>query len=71
MMDQTGPFDYHLNLKLLDLCRQHEIDVNKDVFRFYRSDSASAIEAGNDTRTALVCFGVTDPMDMNVPTCRP
>jgi len=29
-----------------------------DVFRYYRSDSASAIEAGNDTRTALVGFGL-------------
>jgi putative aminopeptidase FrvX len=27
------------------------------VFRYYRCDSASAIEAGNDIRTALVCFG--------------
>nr|WP_231716577.1 hypothetical protein [Desulfosarcina alkanivorans] len=30
----------------------------KDVFRFYRSDSASAIEAGNDTRTTLIGFGI-------------
>ena len=58
MMDQTGPFDYHLNRKLVKLCRQHNIEVIKDVFKFYRSDSASAIEAGSDTRTALVCFGV-------------
>jgi peptidase M42 family hydrolase len=58
MMDQTGPFDYHLNRKLLTLCRENEISLVKDVFRFYRSDSASAIESGSDTRTALVCFGV-------------
>jgi putative aminopeptidase FrvX len=30
----------------------------KDVFRHYRSDSASAVEAGADVRTALVTFGV-------------
>src|SRR5699024_3239300 len=30
----------------------------KDVFRHYRSDSASAIEAGHDVRTALATFGV-------------
>jgi peptidase M42 family hydrolase len=58
MMDQTGPFDYHLIRKLTDLCRQNKIEIHKDVFKFYRSDSASAIEAGSDTRTALVCFGV-------------
>ena len=28
------------------------------MFRHYRSDSASAIEAGADVRTALVTFGV-------------
>jgi peptidase M42 family hydrolase len=58
MMDQTGPFDYHLSRKLINLCRKYGIDVQRDVFRHYRSDSASAIEAGSDTRTALVCFGV-------------
>ncbi len=58
MMDQTGPFDYHLNRKLCTIGEEHGIDIVRDVFRFYRSDSASAIEAGNDTRTALVSFGI-------------
>ena len=58
MMDLAGPFDYHLSRKLLRLCRQHDIVYARDVFRHYRSDSASAIEAGNDTRTALAGFGV-------------
>ncbi len=58
MADQTGPFDYHLTRKLVQLCRDNDIKHQKDVFRFYRSDSASAIEAGADVRTALVTFGV-------------
>jgi len=58
MMDQTGPFDYHLNRKLLAIGEERGIRLIKDIFRFYRSDSASAIEAGNDTRTALIGFGV-------------
>ena len=58
MADQTGPFDYHLTLKLVKLCREFEIRFQKDVFRYYRSDSASAVEAGNDVRTALVTFGI-------------
>jgi peptidase M42 family hydrolase len=58
MADQTGPFDYHLTLKLVRLCRDFEIRFQKDVFRYYRSDSASAVEAGSDVRTALVTFGV-------------
>jgi putative aminopeptidase FrvX len=57
MKDSSGPFDYHLTHKLLDLCAEHGIRHKRDVFRYYRCDSASAIEAGNDIRTALVCFG--------------
>lgn len=58
MKDSSGPFDYHLTHKVLELCRQHDIPHQRDVFRYYRCDSASAVEAGNDIRTALVCFGV-------------
>jgi peptidase M42 family hydrolase len=58
MADMTGPFDYHLTRKLVELCRTHDIRYRKDVFRHYRSDSASAIEAGADVRTALATFGV-------------
>ncbi|MGF0539451.1 osmoprotectant NAGGN system M42 family peptidase [Agrobacterium sp. ES01] len=58
MADQTGPFDYHLSKKLYELCTEHGIRVQKDVFRFYRSDAASAVEAGHDVRTALLTFGV-------------
>ena len=58
MADMTGPFDFHLTRKLVELCRVNDIRHQKDVFRHYRSDSASAIEAGADVRTALVTFGV-------------
>lgn len=51
MADQTGPFDYHLTKKLYELCGEHDIQVQKDVFRYYRSDAASAVEAGHDVRT--------------------
>ncbi|GGE96372.1 osmoprotectant NAGGN system M42 family peptidase [Stappia taiwanensis] len=58
MADQTGPFDYHLTKKLVELCQENDIRYQKDVFRYYRSDSASALEAGADVRTALITFGV-------------
>ncbi len=58
MADQTGPFDYHLTQKLIRLCQEEDIRHQRDVFRYYRSDSASAIEAGEDVRTALITFGV-------------
>lgn len=56
--DQTGPFDFHLTKKLTELCRTNEIRYQKDVFRYYRSDSASAVVAGADVRTALITFGI-------------
>lgn len=58
MRDQSGLFDYHLTHKLIHLCKQNGILHKRDVFRYYRSDSAAALEAGNDIRTALVCFGL-------------
>jgi peptidase M42 family hydrolase len=58
MADQTGPYDYHLTRKLIRLCRENDIAYQQDVFRYYRSDSASAIEAGHDVRTALIAFGI-------------
>jgi peptidase M42 family hydrolase len=58
MADMTGPFDYHLTQKLLRLCAEFDIRHQRDIFRYYRSDGASAIEAGNDIRAALVTFGV-------------
>lgn len=58
MGDSSGPFDFHLSRHLLSLCREHRLLHGRDVFRYYRCDSASAVEAGNDLQTALVTFGV-------------
>jgi peptidase M42 family hydrolase len=58
MADQVGPFDYHLTRKLIRLCQENGIRHQRDVFRYYRSDSASALEGGADVRTALITFGI-------------
>lgn len=58
MQDSSGPFDRHLTRSLLDICAKYRIEHARDVFRYYRSDAASAVEAGNDIRTALVCFAL-------------
>src|SRR5690606_14672219 len=58
MQDSTGPFDWHLTRHLLGLCRDGNIEHSRDVFRYYRSDAAAALAAGNDIRTALVCFAL-------------
>ncbi len=58
MKDSSGPFDIHLTRHLINLCMQHEIEFSRDIFLHYRSDAAAALEAGNDIRTALICFGL-------------
>lgn len=58
MKDMSGPFDRKLNRHLLDLCVANGIEHARDVFKFYRSDVASALEAGYDTRASLICFGL-------------
>jgi peptidase M42 family hydrolase len=58
MLDASGPFDYHLTRHLCRLCDEHHIRCARDVFRYYRSDVAAALEAGAETRAALVAFGV-------------
>jgi len=58
MADEVGPFDYHLTRKLIRLCESGAIPYQRDVFRYYRSDSASAVGGGADVRTALITFGI-------------
>lgn len=57
MMDSSGPYDYHLTRHLIELAKANNIKHRRDVFKFYHSDSASAIAAGRDLRTSLICFG--------------
>lgn len=58
MADSSGPYDYHLTHRLLNLCKEFAIPHQRDVFKYYHSDSAAATAAGNDLRTALICFGI-------------
>lgn len=58
MQDLSGPFDFHLTRHLAELGEEHGLEVHRDVFRHYRSDVASAIEAGYGMRAALIGFGV-------------
>ncbi len=58
MADMSGPFDLSLTRRLIQLCQEFEIHHQRDVFKYYRSDSAAAVEAGNDLRTALATFGI-------------
>jgi peptidase M42 family hydrolase len=55
--DTSGPFDRHLLSQFKRLCREHDIDHQVDLFRYYYSDANSAVLAGRDVRDALLTFG--------------
>jgi len=57
-LHMTGPFDYHLTRRLMNLCQEFQIPYQRDVFKYYRSDIATALEAGYDIRSSLICFGI-------------
>lgn len=75
-LDNSGPFDPVLTRKLEDLAIAENLPYVRDVFRYYFSDCAAALQAGNDVRHALIGFG-TDAshsyerthMDALVATC--
>lgn len=55
--DTSGPFDRLLTRQMRQLCRRHDIGCQTDVFRYYYSDTNSAIVAGHDVHHALLTFG--------------
>lgn len=56
--DSTGPYDYDLSRRLIDLAGSHEIDCRVDIYNYYGSDVSQALRAGYDIRGALVGPGV-------------
>jgi putative aminopeptidase FrvX len=56
--DSSGPYDYELRKKLIELCISNSIDYKIDIYPFYSSDASAAIAAGWDVKTALIGPGV-------------
>ena len=56
--DNTGPYDYEMVTRLIELARANGVDFAVDVYPHYSSDAAVAWRAGRDTRAALIGPGV-------------
>ena len=56
--DSTGPYDYTMRKKLVELARVGGIPYKQDVYPYYGSDGSAARSAGNDFRVALIGPGV-------------
>ena len=57
-LDSSGPYDYDLTTKLINLAKEHQISYAVDIFPHYGSDASAAMRGGNNIRTALIGQGI-------------
>jgi putative aminopeptidase FrvX len=56
--DSSGPYDYELTTKLINLAKKSGIDYVVDIFPHYGSDVSAALRGGNNIKGALIGQGV-------------
>lgn len=56
--DSSGPYDYDITNKLIELAKKHDIKHAVDVYPMYGSDVSAAYRAGNDIKGGLIGPGV-------------
>ncbi len=56
--DSTGPYDYELTSKLIDIAKANQLSYAVDVYPYYGSDVSAALRGGNDIKGALIGPGV-------------
>lgn len=56
--DTSGPYDYKMTSKLIELATELEIPYAVDIYPRYGSDASAALRAGNNIRAALVGPGI-------------
>ncbi len=56
--DSSGPYDYELTSKLIELAKENDVKYAVDIYPSYSSDVSAAWRGGNDIRGALIGPGV-------------
>ena len=56
--DSSGPYDYEMTTRLVNLAKKHGLDAVTDIYPRYSSDALAVWRAGYDTRAALIGPGV-------------
>lgn len=54
--DASGPYDYHLTAHLYDLAAEKGIPLQQKYLKAFHSDTAAALIAGHDVRTAVLAY---------------
>lgn len=56
--DSTGPYDYELRKRLVNLAKEQGLSYNIDIYPYYGSDGSAALRSGNDIKVGLIGPGV-------------
>lgn len=56
--DSSGPYDYQMTTKLINLAKDNELSYAVDIYPFYSSDVSASLRGGQDIRGALIGPGV-------------
>ncbi|RPK30083.1 M42 family metallopeptidase [Paenibacillus xylanexedens] len=56
--DSSGPYDYDMTSRLIELAKQDGMDYVVDIYPHYGSDGSAALRGGNNIRAALIGPGV-------------
>lgn len=57
-MDSSGPYDYEMTNRLIEIAKEKNIDYAVDIFPHYNSDVSAALRGGNHIKGALIGQGV-------------
>jgi Cellulase M and related proteins len=56
--DSSGPYDYEMTSRLIELAKQHQLPFAVDIYPQYGSDASAALRGGSNVRAALIGPGV-------------
>jgi len=57
--DSSGPYDYDMITKLINLSKEDKLSYAVDIYPFYSSDASAALRGGNNIKAALIGPGVS------------
>lgn len=56
--DSSGPYDYDITGKLIELAKKYNLNYAVDIYPMYSSDVSASLKGGNDIRGGLIGPGV-------------